>query len=144
MNSAILSLSSGVNSTFKALLIEPLSACSQQDRLLCRYAPRPSALPDGSMRIPLGVFTMRINSLFERTLRHPIQVRCGTCLIRFCAFLATSPSRFLFLKIPFRAATFVFLGHHGEITIWIVGYHNVFALLFLLLVLIAILGFFIL
>lgn len=55
------------SSTFNEWASAPLNARSQQDLLLCKYAPRPEILPVGSMIISFGVQTTLINDLFGDT-----------------------------------------------------------------------------
>lgn len=94
INSLSFSRSSALNSVRKAWLIAPFSACSQQERILCTYAPLPLAFPVRSMATPSELRTNRVRSRFCNTDLQPMQVRCGTCFTFFCGFLATCPSHF--------------------------------------------------
>ena len=82
------SLSVVVSSVFNAWASAPFRPLSQQDRLSCKYAPRPASLPVESICIASGRRTMRINERFGNTSRQPTQVRWGTCF-RLVGFLDT-------------------------------------------------------
>ncbi len=92
-----------VKSVFSAWAKVPLIPRSQQERRLCRYAPLPAALPVGSIMIPCGVRTTRINDRFGKICRHPTQVRCGICLTLLPVLFVTCHSlKYVTLPIPNR------------------------------------------
>lgn len=139
-----LSRSAGVRSVFKACAKAPFKPTSQHGRWSCRYAPRPAALPVGSIITPSDVFTRRIIVRLGSVILHPIQVRCGTCLVRLSFFAVTSFSLVyiysIVINLPFfpsAVAAFVLPADKGDIAIWIIFDSNVF-LLFLLIFLLQI------
>src|SRR5947209_6613352 len=66
-----------------------LIACSQQESLAQRYAPRPDFLPVASTKTcPSGVRTTRNNSRFGFVSWQDTQLRSGTCFGRLVCFVA--------------------------------------------------------